>query len=143
MKSLDSWLAEYSESHQNKTNQLVHRICVPLILWSIVGFSSLLRMGDSIWTSAAPALCLAVLVFYFMLGLKPFAEMVVQLGICLALCAYLENRLERAWILYAAVFVTAWIGQAAGHAIEGKKPSFFKDLQFLLIGPLWIVRKHG
>jgi uncharacterized membrane protein YGL010W len=35
------------------------------------------------------------------------------------------------------LFVIAWIGQFVGHHIEGKKPSFFKDLQFLLIGPAW------
>ncbi|MEJ1960555.1 MAG: Mpo1-like protein [Gammaproteobacteria bacterium] len=38
-----------------------------------------------------------------------------------------------------AIFVTAWIGQFIGHALEGKQPSFFKDVQFLLIGPLWLV----
>lgn len=38
---------------------------------------------------------------------------------------------------YIALFIFAWIGQFYGHKIEGKKPSFFKDLQFLLIGPIW------
>ena len=38
---------------------------------------------------------------------------------------------------YIGVFVIAWIGQFYGHKVEGKKPSFFKDLQFLLIGPVW------
>ena len=32
----------------------------------------------------------------------------------------------------------AWIGQFIGHKIEGAKPSFFEDLQFLLIGPAWV-----
>jgi uncharacterized membrane protein YGL010W len=39
----------------------------------------------------------------------------------------------------AALFIIAWIGQFIGHAIEGKRPSFFKDIQFLLIGPLWLL----
>jgi uncharacterized membrane protein YGL010W len=47
----------------------------------------------------------------------------------------------------AAVFVVAWIGQFIGHAIEGKKPSFFEDVKFLLIGPAWLLhfvyRKAG
>ena len=37
------------------------------------------------------------------------------------------------------LFVLAWIGQFIGHKVEGKKPSFFKDLQFLLIGPAWLM----
>jgi uncharacterized membrane protein YGL010W len=39
------------------------------------------------------------------------------------------------------IFVLAWIGQFYGHKLEGKKPSFFKDLQFLLIGPAWVFQK--
>jgi uncharacterized membrane protein YGL010W len=38
-----------------------------------------------------------------------------------------------------AVFVLAWIGQFIGHKIEGKKPSFFEDVRFLLIGPLFVL----
>jgi uncharacterized membrane protein YGL010W len=37
------------------------------------------------------------------------------------------------------IFVVGWIGQFIGHAIEGKRPSFMKDIQFLLIGPLWLL----
>lgn len=37
------------------------------------------------------------------------------------------------------IFVVAWIGQFIGHKIEGKKPSFFEDLQFLLVGPAWLL----
>ena len=38
-----------------------------------------------------------------------------------------------------ALFVVGWIIQFVGHKIEGQKPSFFEDLQFLLIGPLWLL----
>ena len=43
------------------------------------------------------------------------------------------------WLTSLTIFVVAWIGQFIGHAIEGRRPSFFKDLQFLLIGPLWLL----
>ena len=39
------------------------------------------------------------------------------------------------------IFVLAWIGQFYGHKVEGAKPSFLKDLEFLLIGPLWVIEK--
>ena len=51
------------------------------------------------------------------------------------------------WASSLAIFVIAWVGQFIGHKIEGKKPSFFEDLQFLMIGPLWLLghlyRKFG
>jgi uncharacterized membrane protein YGL010W len=37
------------------------------------------------------------------------------------------------------VFVVAWVGQFVGHRIEGRKPSFLEDLQFLLVGPAWLL----
>jgi len=46
---------------------------------------------------------------------------------------------EKSWMVYLAVFVITWIFQFVGHKIEGKKPSFLKDLQFLLVGPIWLL----
>ena len=43
------------------------------------------------------------------------------------------------WQISVMIFIPAWIGQFIGHKIEGRKPSFFKDLQFLLIGPAWLL----
>ena len=42
-----------------------------------------------------------------------------------------------------SVFVLAWIAQFVGHSklYEGKKPSFFTDLKYLLIGPAWVLAK--
>ena len=55
-----------------------------------------------------------------------------------ALLAALGRLAPPLWESCLAIFVVAWIGQFIGHALEGRRPSFFKDLQFLLIGPLWI-----
>lgn len=46
---------------------------------------------------------------------------------------------ENSWIVYLSVFIVTWILQFVGHKIEGKKPSFLKDLQFLLVGPIWLL----
>src|SRR5690606_19574131 len=41
------------------------------------------------------------------------------------------------------VFVLAWIAQFVGHSklYEGRKPSFFTDLKYLLVGPAWVLAK--
>ena len=90
-------------------------------------------------TGAASAV-LAALVYYAFLSLP------LALGALPVLLAMLWSidQLQRfapvpLWSICAALFVLAWIGQFIGHAVEGKRPSFFKDLQFLLIGPLWLL----
>ncbi|MCU4529848.1 DUF962 domain-containing protein [Acinetobacter sp. P1(2023)] len=127
MKSITEWFDEYSESHQNPTNKQIHWLCVPAILFSIIGiiahFSTLLT-----------ALLLVLnLVFYARLDLV----LAVAMAALLVVMAWLIYTLPVGVGFYIAIFVIAWVGQFYGHKVEGKKPSFFKDLQFLLIGPVW------
>lgn len=127
MKTISEWLDEYSESHQNKTNKLIHWVCVPAIYFSIIGIMA--------HFSALLTALLLVLAFVF------YARLDIVLAVAMAALT-----LMMAWFIWVlpvgvgffiALFVFAWIGQFYGHKVEGKKPSFFKDLQFLLIGPLW------
>ncbi|MBJ8432574.1 DUF962 domain-containing protein [Acinetobacter pittii] len=127
MKSISEWFAEYSESHQNPTNKQIHWLCVPAILFSIIGiiahFSTLLTA----------LLLVLTLVFYARLDLV----LAVAMAALLVVMAWLIYTLPVGVGFYIAIFVIAWVGQFYGHKVEGKKPSFFKDLQFLLIGPVW------
>lgn len=138
MRSIEVWFAEYGESHQHPTNRLIHKICVPAIFFSIVGMLLLipynlgpLRIGEIV--------IILALLWYATLGLRAFVVMLCQLGLSYVLF-YALNQMTDPLIPLIAIFVLAWIGQFLGHKIEGKKPSFFKDLQFLLIGPLWVVK---
>ena len=127
MKTITEWLDEYSDSHQDKTNKAIHWVCVPAILFSIIGilahFSALLTALILVLT----------FIFYARLDLV----LAVAMAALLFVMAWLIFILPVGAGFYIAVFVLAWIGQFYGHKIEGKKPSFFKDLQFLLIGPVW------
>ena len=130
-RPIDTLLASYSESHLNHTNELIHFVCVPLIVFTLLG------MVWSIHPLAALAVCVAALFYYLRLS-KPFAlGMLLMSAAMLALLASLPG--AAVLPLSLAVFVLAWIGQFIGHLIEGKKPSFFDDLRFLLIGPLFVL----
>lgn len=127
MKTINQWFDEYSESHQNKTNKAIHWVCVPTILFSIIGilahFSALLTA----------LLLILSFIFYARLDLV----LAVAMAALLVVMAWLIYTLPVGVGFYIGLFVLAWIGQFYGHKVEGKKPSFFKDLQFLLIGPVW------
>jgi uncharacterized membrane protein YGL010W len=140
MKTKEEWLVEYAASHQNRANQIIHKVCVPLILFTIVGAASLLRLPgfEQPWGNSATLLSLATLVFYFRLGWLPFFLMLLSFAIIILLALWANSALAHPLLTYAGLFVLAWIGQFIGHRIEGKQPSFLQDLQFLLIGPLWI-----
>ena len=143
-KSADQWFSEYGESHQNATNKLLHWICVPTIVaslialvWSIPQPTAMQSIAYLNW---ATLLIAAAMVFYFRLSIPLAVGMLAFIAVLLLVIARLDQLGEPPlWQIALAVFVLAWIGQFIGHKIEGKKPSFFQDIQFLLIGPIWLL----
>ena len=87
-----------------------------------------------------------VLVVFYYIKLSPLLTigMVIFSTICLYMTNLLENLINsgkiefQLWLIALAIFAVSWIIQF-GHEIEGKKPSFLKDVQFLLIGPAWLM----
>lgn len=148
MRKIDLLLEEYGESHQNHTNKLIHWFCVPAIFFSVVGliFSipssflpDLLPFLSSFANWATLALLL-VLIYYTTLSPPLTLGMLFFSAICLAFANFLNIAFPgKLWVISLGIFVVAWIIQFYGHKIEGKKPSFFKDVQFLMIGPAWLM----
>lgn len=134
-KPLAQWFAEYGVSHQNPVNQLIHKICVPLIFLSVAGL--VFRTPEAV---AGLIIGLVMTWYALSFGRWVFFVMASQVLIAWALDILLIAPTGRPIEIYLGIFVLAWIGQFIGHKIEGKKPSFFQDLQFLLIGPLWVLR---
>ena len=130
-RDIDTLLAKYSESHLNHTNEIIHFVCVPVIVFTLLGI---------VWwihPLAAVAVTIAALAYYVKLS-PPFAVgMLVMAGVMLGLLSLMPK--QAVLPLSIAIFVLAWIGQFIGHKIEGKKPSFLDDLRFLLIGPLFVL----
>lgn len=148
-RTKEQWFSEYAESHQNLANQRIHFICVPLIFFSIVGLfmsipnSLLIKVSGcdhlllSNWAIVAMVL---PAVFYLRLSFGVFIQMIVFTALCMIGNFLLSECVDLLWASLI-LFALAWIGQFYGHHIEGKKPSFLKDLQFLLIGPAWVFEK--
>ncbi len=130
-RTIDVLLARYGESHRNPVNELIHIVCIPAIVFSLLGI---------LW-AVHPAVALVVvaaaLAYYVTLSRGFALGMAAMAGTMLVLLAMLPDGTVLPTSI--GVFVAAWIGQFIGHHIEGKKPSFFEDLRFLLIGPLFVL----
>lgn len=138
-QSMKQLLDEYATSHQNKTNKLIHYFAVPLIFWSITAMLWVVKI-PYVENLAIVSTVLASL-YYLSKDLIIAIEMIVISIVCLILNDFLESKDLPLLYIAIGVFVIAWIFQFIGHKIEGKKPSFFKDVQFLMIGPAWIVNQ--
>ncbi|MCC5944719.1 MAG: DUF962 domain-containing protein [Bernardetiaceae bacterium] len=149
MRTIDDWLEAYGESHQNSFNKKMHWICVPIIFFSLLALLwSIPSEAISAWLPAtyAPFFNFATifisfaLVFYLRLSVMMAVGLGIFAAICLMFCYIIaKNQFISLWALALILFILAWIGQFYGHKVEGKKPSFIKDVQFLLIGPAWLL----
>lgn len=129
---------EYEVDHTHPTNKLIHKICVPLIMFSIIG----ILWSLPLWNSINWALVLIIPALLFYISLKKTVMLVLMIIQTFLMC-WISAVLYGQGILLKVsitVFILAWIGQFVGHKIEGRKPSFLQDLSFLLIGPLWVNR---
>ena len=130
MRRVDLLFERYGETHRNPVNKAIHWVCVPLITWSVLA---------ALWVASPVAVYVLIalsLVYYVRMSMPIAVGMLALTALMVAMLPLLG-----AYALWTAVvvFVVAWIGQFVGHAIEGRKPKFLQDLQFLLVGPAWLL----
>ncbi len=130
MRNVDRLLQRYGEFHRNSINKAIHWVCVPLIMWSVLGMlwvasplAALIAVAASIayyaWLSAALALGMAAVAGVMVYALSLIGSMMLPVSL--------------------GVFAAAWAGQFIGHAIEGRKPAFLDDVRSFLVAPVWLL----
>ncbi|MGZ5786915.1 MAG: Mpo1 family 2-hydroxy fatty acid dioxygenase, partial [Ramlibacter sp.] len=131
-RRIDELLAHYGESHRNPINEGIHFVAIPLIMLSLLGLLAAVHP----WL--AYSFVAASMIYYARLSLGFLVAMAIVSAVGLA-----AVRAMGAWVfpMSLAIFVAAWIAQFVGHKLEGKKPSFFEDLQYLWVGPLFVLSK--
>jgi uncharacterized membrane protein YGL010W len=140
MREIERLINNYGESHQNKTNVWIHAIAVPSIFFVTIGLVWSIPVPEIMThfgINFAHVLAVPTLYYYFKLS-GPIGAAMTLLTIVsfggVKLLMFLDISV---WQFCLALFVVMWILQFVGHKVEGKKPSFFEDLRYLLVGPAW------
>jgi uncharacterized membrane protein YGL010W len=145
MRSLADWFADYDADHRHPLNRRLHALCVPAIVWAVIALAWTVPVPAAWFKPGAVAVLAMFLAFLWYyrrsrpLGLAMLAAFVLLALVSVALEAVLGVAGLR-W-LALAIFALAWVGQFLGHAAEGRRPSFFTDLSYLLVGPAWLMAK--
>ncbi len=142
MKSVEEQLSTYKSVHLSRTNIKTHFIGIPLIIWAIMVWMSLVTIplsSDSGYSiSLAVGVCTLVSVYYFLLNTSLAIGQIVFFVPTLYTANIVAQNDGAGWIA-AAVFFVGWVFQFIGHHYEKAKPAFVDDLNQLLIGPLFIM----
>src|SRR5580698_1464081 len=73
MRTANQWLNEYGDSHRNPTNKSLHWVCVPVILWCVLGllwispFPTAIRQSMP-FANWATVVVIAGLIYYLFLS---------------------------------------------------------------------------
>ncbi|MFT7108806.1 MAG: YGL010W-like membrane protein [Psychrobacter glaciei] len=144
-KSIQTWLDEYGESHQNKLNKRIHWFCVPQIFWTVMAAIFVIPT-PAIFSEISPHLnwasimAVGAVLYYTTLSISLSIGMAIFSGACYVIVVAVNGAFPGYLLMIAGIyFVFLWALQFYGHEVEGKKPSFLKDVQYLMIGPAWLM----
>lgn len=125
---LEALFSDYAAYHRAPGNKTCHLVGIPLIVFTLVG---MLMELDPL----AAILVAGLAIFYYAALSGRYA---VAMSLVLAIFFLLAPRVP--FGVHAFAFVLGWVLQFVGHyAYERRSPAFFKNLQHLLVGPLWVL----
>ncbi|MFQ3208337.1 MAG: YGL010W-like membrane protein [Glaciecola sp.] len=140
MREVERLINKYGESHTNKTNIMIHAVAVPAIYFVTIGLLWSIPVPEfmqAMKITFAHVLAIPTLYYYFKLSGPIGAAMTLLTLAAFGVIKLLIMFHLSVWMFSLGLFVVMWVLQFIGHHVEGKKPSFFEDLRYLLIGPAW------
>lgn len=144
MRTVHEWLHDYGVSHQNPTNKIIHWFCVPLIVLSTIGLIASIPVPEfmrdiSPYLNFGSLALLLSVIYYAVLSIPLAVGLAVFAALIVLALGWMGSLDIALWKQCVTIFIAAWAVQFVGHEIEGQKPSFMKDIQFLMIGPMWLL----
>jgi uncharacterized membrane protein YGL010W len=136
MQTVEALFADYASYHQTPGNKAYHRLGIPLIMLSLIGMLTTVKLGivGGVQYDLAMLLIAASTAYYFVIEWR---LAIAMMGV--SILFYFVGAWIPFWI-NVGLFVLGWILQFIGHKVyEHKNPAFFRNFVHLLVGPLWIL----
>ena len=127
MKSLDEYMAFYSEIFEEPSSKLIQKAC------SVIAFFCIVALLWSISFYLMLVAAIAAIGFYFSMSPKTAIAGALSIGIAWAL----QMIIAFSSIFLIIFLILAVVGQMHVQKNEGEKFNFIENLKFQLLGPLW------
>jgi uncharacterized membrane protein YGL010W len=149
--SVADQFANYYEYHQNKINQIIHFIFVPVLLFSALMFLSLVNVPiiatssvslNQLVNNLGFVLALPLALYYLLLDRAAGLVLTAQISLMIYTSIYLKYNVSRAEFYFIAAMaqIVGWGTQFFGHGVfEGRRPALVDNIFQTLIAPLFVV----
>ncbi len=141
MLTLKQHMQSYGAYHRDPRNKLTHFVGVPLVTFALFLFLGWFRFvhPEVLPITAATLFYLSVMIYYFRLDWR---IALVQLPFTLTLLILsdwvAQWRMGLSASVFAVTFVSGWIIQLVGHAIEGRRPALADNILQVFNAPLFL-----
>jgi uncharacterized membrane protein YGL010W len=126
------WFDEYADAHRSRTNQLIHKIAIPLIVFHVVAMLSWVPLWKSINLGSVAGLAAAL--FYCAHHAVLGVIMTMSIVVMLLLSPFVP------WQVVVGIAIFAWAIQLIGHSVyEKNRPAFLKNMMQALVGPFFFL----
>lgn len=150
-KEADVIFDEFDASHRNPSNRLIHFVCIPLLMFAVLGMAWSLPFpylgflgrynGYVNWASFI--LAFAVYFYYRLSPVVSYMLLLLIFAISMIIVKFEKWEIDGGpslWLVSATAFLFAVAGLVIGDRIEGKSPSLRFIVKAMLTGPLWMLR---
>jgi uncharacterized membrane protein YGL010W len=144
MNVAEHWLDTYGADHTHRINRLLHGLCIPLSVLSIVGLLWSLPVPERFRQSPSllnwgTLFLMASIVYYFVLSLRLALGLLPFMLLVIVVVNWLQGFSTPLWVISIVLLLVASVGFFVGHAVEGHRGSVLRDLHYLMIGPPWLL----
>jgi uncharacterized membrane protein YGL010W len=147
-RPIDLIIDQYDAFHQRPGNRFINYICIPLIVFSVVGF---------VWSLPFPSLkflgvyngylnwasfLIAFSIYYYMRLAPVLSYIMLLILFAITFGVTQLQALQKGFLLPQVcifIFIICNIAQFIGYRIEGKKPTFSDEFKFMLTAPVWLL----
>ena len=141
---MDKWLSDFDANHRNIINASIYWPSTLLLLIGIVCLFSCLPIPHEFieispilnWGSL---LLLVAIVYYCIISIPLAIGMLPFISIIFVLQVYLQNMTEYALIISILLTIASVVGICTGYYKEERLKLVLKDIQLVIIAPLWLL----
>jgi hypothetical protein len=143
MISADTWLEAYGRGPARLDAGLLIWVCVPLSVFGLTGLLWSLPVPE-IFSDAAvlnwgTIFLMATVVYYFIVSINLAFGALPFIVLDVAVVSWLDNLEPSLWPVSAAMLLSAAAVQLVAERLRGRSISLIRDLQYLMLGPLWLL----
>lgn len=143
MTSADTWLEAYGRGPARLDAGILMWVCVPLSIFGLTGLLWSVPVpeifSNAVVLNWGTVFLMATVVYYFIVSINLAFGALPFIVLDVAVVSWLDSLASPLWPVSAAMLLSAAAAQLISERLRGRSISVLRDLQYIMLGPLWLL----